>query len=81
MTDAMSEKMRRRHEAACRDLAQALHQIGQPIMRDAAARGHYSDFGSQLVAPKMTLAADLEKIGDDGALALRRRVLHGDFDG
>jgi len=61
-------------------LAQALREIGLNEMADKAATGYYHDFLSPLATPEIQLAADLAAVKTPEALALRRRVINGDFD-
>lgn len=63
------------------DLADALKAAGLYSMAGAARLGRYNDFGSPLDTPKVTLAAELAGIGTPAALALRERVMAGEFDG
>jgi hypothetical protein len=64
------------HDAA---LGKALREVGYPpSVVDKAHRGYWSDFKSTIAFPKLDLAAMLER---DGHLALRQRVIQGDFDG
>ena len=74
----MSRQERRR--VVCNQLADELRKLGQPAMSDAAREGHYSDYGSPLAAPKVTLAGELALIGTHNAMALRERVIRGEFD-
>lgn len=65
---------------ACEMLATALRDAGLAAMSAAAGRGYYSDFQSPLDAPKMTLAQHLAQVGTPAAMAVRQRVIDGDFD-
>lgn len=67
-------------------LAEALRELGLQEMADRAATGWYHDFLSPLDAPCMTLVNDLAVAAGrypehKGAImALRQRVMNGDFD-
>ena len=61
-------------------LAKALRKIGLTEMADKAATGYYHDFLSPLDFPEMQLVNDLMKVGTSEAMALRRRVMDGEFD-
>ena len=63
-----------------RELARALEAIDLHDMARLARDGHYSDFGSYLPFPKMTLSSELQAKGTAGALDLRQRVIDGEFD-
>lgn len=62
-------------------LAAELTKIGAFDMAALAAQGHYDDYLSPLDAPIFTLAQDLARLASPTALALRRRVINGEFDG
>lgn len=61
-------------------LAQALEDAGLAGMARKAAEGYYHDYLSPLDTPTMALVDDLRKIGSPEAMALRARVMNGDFD-
>jgi hypothetical protein len=61
-------------------LAQELRGAGLNTMADLAATGYYHDFLSPLALPEITLAHDLAQANTPQALALRRRVINGEFD-
>ena len=67
-------------------LADALRAVGLDAMADKAATGHYHDFLSPLALPELQLCADLvdaAKARPDRSadiMALRQRVMGGDFD-
>jgi hypothetical protein len=61
-------------------LAHALRDAGLNAMADLAATGYYHDFLSPLALPEIVLADDLSRANTPEALALRRRVIHGEFD-
>lgn len=61
-------------------LAEELIKAGLPEMADKARAGYYHDFLSPLDFPEMQLAADLAAVGTPAALAVRQRVIDGDFD-
>ena len=61
-------------------LADALVAAGLPDMATAARTGYYHDFLSPLALPEITLANELAQVGTAAALALRHRVIQGDFD-
>lgn len=61
-------------------LATALNQIGLTEMAEKAANGYYHDFLSPLSTPELQLVYDLKEAGTDEAMALRQRVIDGDFD-
>lgn len=60
-------------------LATELRKAGLDAMADKAAEGYYHDFLSPLVFPEMQLLEDLD-IGTPAAIALRERVVNGEFD-
>jgi hypothetical protein len=68
-------------QAAATNLAAALRRAGLEDMAVRAERGHYGDFSSPLIAPKMTLVIELERAGTGEARAVAQRVRAGDFDG
>jgi hypothetical protein len=60
-------------------LAEALKEAGYPeSVIDRAKMGEWSDFKTELVAPKMDLVAMLHRDGHDD---LAERVKTGEFDG
>ena len=68
-------------------LAQALREVGLNAMADVASTGYYHDFLSPLDLPETQLVndlADAASVSDhpkrDQIIALRRRVINGDFD-
>jgi hypothetical protein len=61
-------------------LAAALHEAGLAEMAKRAEAGYYNEFFGPLDFPELTLADDLLKAGTTAALALRRRVIDGEFD-
>jgi hypothetical protein len=61
-------------------LAEALREIGLLEMADRAERSFYNDYFSPMDLPIMALAAELAMAGTSGALALRARVIAGEFD-
>ena len=63
-------------------LARALTAIpGVPEeMIERARTGHYHDFLSPLDFPELDLIGDLTEIGTPPALAMRARVMDGEFD-
>lgn len=61
-------------------LAAALRAADLPAMADQAATGFYHDFLSPLDIPEMQLLHDLAKVGTPAAIALRNRVMDGEFD-
>jgi hypothetical protein len=61
-------------------LAAALTEIGLTKMAGRAAKGYYDDFLSSLATPTIQLVNDLAKAGTPAAMALRQRVMDGDFD-
>lgn len=67
-------------------LAQALREVGLQGMAALAAQGYYHDFLSPLDLPEITLVENLAQaardnpLQSDAILALRRRVIDGDFD-
>jgi hypothetical protein len=70
-----------------RKLSAELQKVDMPEAAQDALDGLYSDFDSPLVAPKVTLcetlwtAADRATRQGEAILALRRRVMEGEFDG
>jgi hypothetical protein len=70
-------------------LASALREIGLNDMADKAAEGYYHDFLSPLDLPEIVLVNQLnieainnteDKKKQHAILALRARVINGDFD-
>jgi len=61
-------------------LADALMGIGLMDMSLKARSGYYHDFLSPLDTPELQLASDLLQAGTPDAIALRRRVIDGEFD-
>ncbi|UQD96121.1 hypothetical protein [Bradyrhizobium japonicum] len=66
-------------------LAEALRGVGLADMAERAASGHYHDYLSPLDLPEMTLLQDLADAARtspnrDPIMALRRRVMAGDYD-
>jgi len=61
-------------------LANELRKADLSEMAVKAATGYYHDFLSPLAFPEMRLAADLFVAGTPAALALRQRVINGEFD-
>jgi hypothetical protein len=68
-------------------LAQELRAVGLNAMADKAATGYYHDFLSPLATPEMQLCSDLlfevhfnKPENSDAIIALRNRVIAGDFD-
>lgn len=61
-------------------LAAALLEAGLVDMADRAAQGHYNEFFGPLDTPELTLVDELAQTGSAAALALRQRVINGDFD-
>lgn len=70
-------------------LAEELRKLHLGELATRAADGHFGDFTSPFAAPKMVLAdelftkAEMSKDPDkqQGILALRKRVMGGEFDG
>lgn len=69
-------------------LAEALRAVGLPVMAAKAAEGYYHDYLSPLAFPELTLANDLFTAAEmlppsdrqRAILAVRKRVINGDFD-
>lgn len=61
-------------------LAAELEKIGLPGMAESARAGAYDDFLSEVATPELLLLSDLHKVGTADAMALRVRVMNGDFD-
>ncbi len=61
-------------------LALALSEAGLHEMAAKAATGYYHDFLSPLDLPAMTLVTALGAAGTPAAMALRDRVINGEFD-
>ncbi|MHC2537005.1 hypothetical protein [Bradyrhizobium diazoefficiens] len=67
-------------------LAEALRGVGLADMAERAASGHYHDYLSPLAMPEMQLINDLAEAAgrhhgsSDRIMALRSRVMMGDFD-
>ena len=61
-------------------LARELRLVGLPRMAVKAECGYYDDYLSPLAFPMMQLADELRQSGTPPALALRKRVLEGEFD-
>lgn len=70
-------------------LAEELRGLGLLALSKLALEGHYGDFSSPLATPKMALVDALwthaEEVRDldrqQAILALRKRVINGEFDG
>lgn len=68
-------------------LAAALREAGLDAMADKAATGYYHDFLSPLDLPEIQLVNDLgfaatttHRHRQDAIMALRKRVIDGEFD-
>lgn len=67
-------------------LADALRDVGLTEMADRAATGFYHDYLSPLATPELQLVHDLHQAAlkrpdtAQSILALRRRVIDGEFD-
>jgi hypothetical protein len=61
-------------------LSAALQEAGLDDMAKRAAAGHYNEFFGPLDTPMLTLIEELHKAGSAPALALRLRVMDGDYD-
>lgn len=61
-------------------LAAALREAGLHDMAARAEQSHYNDFFSPLATPIMDLAEELRVVGTKESLALRQRVIMGEFD-
>lgn len=61
-------------------LAAELEKIGLPGMAESARAGQYDDFLSEVATPELLLLSDLAKVGTADAMALRVRVMNGEFD-
>lgn len=61
-------------------LAAELEKIGLPGMAESARAGQYDDFLSEVATPQLLLLSDLHKVGTADAMALRVRVMEGEFD-
>jgi hypothetical protein len=61
-------------------LAQALREIKLEEMGNKAAMGEYDDFLAESATAILDLVNDLARVGTVEALALRRRVINGEFD-
>jgi hypothetical protein len=62
-------------------LAEELVRIGAPdLMVERARGGKYDDFLSDLAMPIYQLCAELVDLGGNAAIALRDRVMNGEFD-
>jgi len=61
-------------------LADAMRAADLPEMADKAATGYYHDFLSPLDFPEMQLCDDLAEVKTPAAMALRVRVIDGEFD-
>ncbi len=61
-------------------LAEALNAIGLTEMATKAATGYYHDYLSPLDFPSIQLVNDLAMTGTEEAMALRERVINGEFD-
>ena len=62
-------------------LADAMIEAGLPdAMVKRARDGYYHDFLSPLATPELVLAQELAEIGTPKALAVRERLINGDFD-
>lgn len=61
-------------------LSAALHEAGLTDLAKLAEQGHYNEFFGPLDTPELTLAAELAQIGSKQALAVRARLIEGEFD-
>lgn len=61
-------------------LTAALRAAGLTEMAERAAQGHYNEFFGPLATPELTLAAELAQVGTVAALAVRVRLIDGEFD-
>jgi hypothetical protein len=61
-------------------LAAALHAAGLEDLAKLAEDGYYNEFFGPLDLPELALVHDLQRIGTPQALAIRQRVINGDFD-
>jgi len=61
-------------------LAEELDKIGLKHMAAKAREGYYHDFLSPLDTPEIQLANDLFEAKSPEAMALRKRVINGEFD-
>lgn len=61
-------------------LAAALQEAGLDEMAGLARAGHYNEFFGPLGTPELALIAELAQAGTAPALALRQRIIHGEFD-
>ena len=61
-------------------LAEALLSIGLMDMAANAAAGFYHDFLSPLDTPTIQLVNDLAAVATPEAMALRKRIMNGEFD-
>lgn len=61
-------------------LAAALHEAGLDEMAKRAEQGIYNEFFGPLGTPELVLIDELAKVGSAPALALRLRVIMGEFD-
>lgn len=61
-------------------LTAALREAGLDELAQRAAQGYYNEFFGPLGTPELTLAAELAQAGTTQALALRQRLINGDFD-
>jgi hypothetical protein len=73
--DMLAAELRRIGLADTSDKAATLF-----AMADKAAQGYYHDFLSPLDFPEMQLVNDLARVGTIEAMALRQRIINGDFD-
>jgi hypothetical protein len=63
-----------------RKLAAALHEAGLEEIAKRAEQGYYNEFFGPLATPELELAAELAKVGSAAALAVRARLIEGEFD-
>lgn len=61
-------------------LAAALHEAGLLDMAKRAEAGVYNEFFGPLDTPEIVLVGELALAGTESALALRQRVINGEFD-
>ncbi len=61
-------------------LANELKAAGLHEMARKAEADYYHDFKSPLDLPELQLESDLRTVGTPAAMALRKRVINGDFD-
>jgi hypothetical protein len=74
------EHERQRPRPSDAKLAAALREAGLEELAGRAEQGHYNEFFGPLGLPELHLAAELACIATPAAMAVRQRLINGEFD-